>query len=141
MRLTCLFILVLHTSELFHGTAHLTHTHVRVSRNTERVELTTAQVEEGTAAVGSLACGVHARGARGFDSVVLSQVTVVPPDCGDAAAAVLLHRDVLWFARGWEPDDRGNNRRLTPSLLRIIRELHCTYQMSPCSRSLQSCHS
>lgn len=82
---------VLHTAELLHRTADLTHTHVRVSRHGEGVELTTAQVEEGTAAVSSLACQVHARGAGGLDSVVLSQVTVVPPDCGDAAAAVPLH--------------------------------------------------
>lgn len=47
-----------------------------------------------------------------MDGVVLSQVTVVPPHRGDAAAAVLLHRGVLWFARGWEPDDRGNSGRL-----------------------------
>lgn len=92
--------MVLHTSELLDRTADLTHTHVRVSCHSEVVELTTAQVQEGTAAVGSLACGVHARGAGGLDSVILSQMTMVPLDCGDAAAAVLLHRGVLWFARG-----------------------------------------
>lgn len=136
--------MVLHTCELLHGTADLTHAHVGVSCHSEGVELTTAQVEEGTAAVASLTCGVHARGAGGLDSVVLGQVTVVPLDCGDTAAAVLLHRGVLWFARGWEPDDRGNNELLTLSLLlalRIIRELHRTHQMPPCSQSLQSCHS
>lgn len=81
----------LHTSELLHGTADLTHTHVRVSCHSEGVALTTAQVEEGAAAVGSLTCGVRARGTGGLDSIILRQVTVVPPDCGDAAAAVLLH--------------------------------------------------
>lgn len=148
--MTCLFIfffqstVVLHTSELLHRTADLTHTHVGVSRHSEGVELTTAQVEERTAAVGSLACGVHTRCAGGLDSVVLSQVTVVPRDCADTAAAVLLHRSVLWFARGWKPDSRSNNGRLTLPLLlvlRIIKELHHTHQKPPCSRSLQSCHS
>lgn len=51
---------MLHTSELLHGAADLTHTHVRVSRHGEGVALTTAQVQEGTAAVGRLAGGVNA---------------------------------------------------------------------------------
>lgn len=81
-----------------------------------------------------------------MDGVVLSQVTVVPPHRGDAAAAVLLHQGVLWFARGWEPNDRGNNGRLILFFfllfaLGMIRELRSAHPMPPCSRSLQSCHS
>lgn len=104
---------VLPTSKLLHWIADLTHTHVRVPHHSEGIELTTAQVEEGTAAVSSLACGVHTRGAGGLDSVILSQVTLVPRDPGDAAAAVLLNRGGLWFARGWECVDKSINLQST----------------------------
>lgn len=90
----------LHTSELFHRAADLTHAHVGVSRDGEGVQLPTAQVQEGTAAVGRLAGGVDACGAAGSDGEVLSPVTAAPAHRGDAAAAVLLHRGVLWLAGG-----------------------------------------
>lgn len=70
-----------------------------MSHHSEGVELTTGQVEKGAAALRGFTGGVNACHCRRFYCVVLGRVAPVPLDGHAVAAAVLLHRGVLRFAR------------------------------------------